>query len=154
MNRRLTIEYEDFEEDGIKVLSVVDSEKDEVINMVRGNDAEKMYSLLTDIPKEKKIPYYDFVNKTWKVMSECGIEEGDALYIASEFVKGGLIYPFHSEAPEKGKHRNHAHDFTSVVEFLLNRPPYFSIEGFEEHYSTQEQELLVQLQKKLEKCNS
>lgn len=85
--------------------------------------------------KVKQMPYYDPQSQTWKVVTEWGIEEGDAIYIASEYVKGGLIYPFHSEPAEKEEHHNHMHDFSSVVEFLLKKLKFFSIEGFEEYYS-------------------
>ncbi|MBR5595874.1 MAG: hypothetical protein IKW30_00510 [Lachnospiraceae bacterium] len=107
---------------------------------------------ITDYPKasnKKNTPYFDSVSKTWKVTMEHGEEEGDAIYVASEFVKGGLIYPFHDEAPEKEKYHNHRHDFEGVVEFLLKKPKYFSIEGFEEYYSLQEQELLLAVKNKL-----
>ena len=36
MNKELAIEYEVFEEEGEVVLSVVDKEKDEVLNMFKG----------------------------------------------------------------------------------------------------------------------
>lgn len=99
--------------------------------------------------EEKKIPYYDAINRVWKVTTECGDEEGDAIYIASEFVMGGLFYPFHSERPDKEEYYNHCHDFVGVVEFLLKKPEYFSIDGFEEYYSLQEQELLMAIKEKL-----
>lgn len=94
-------------------------------------------------------PFYDSVNKVWKVITEVGIEEGDAIYVAGEFVKGGLIYPFHDEISEKEQYHNHCHDFNGVVEFLLKGPDYFSIEGFEEYYSQQERELLCSLKMKM-----
>ena len=96
-----------------------------------------------------KEPYYDLTNRVWKLDTELGIEEGDAIYIASEYVKGGLIYPFHDEYPDKETVYSHVHDFLSVVEFLLRQPQYFSIVGFEEYYSQQEIELLDELKKKL-----
>ena len=49
MNRVLVIEYEEFEKDDVKVLSVVDIKKDEVINMFRGDEAEKLYKKLITI---------------------------------------------------------------------------------------------------------
>lgn len=52
--------------------------------------------------------------------------------------------PFHSEPSHKEQH-NHRHDFASVVEFLLKRPEYFSIEGFEDYYSQQERDLLSKI---------
>lgn len=99
--------------------------------------------------EDDKVPHYDTVSRNWKVVTEWGKEEGDALYIASEFISGGLIYPFHSEPPEKEVHNNHVHTFSSVVEFLLKKPNYFSLDGFEEYYSEQEIDLLVSLRDKL-----
>lgn len=48
MNKTLTIEYEVFEEEGITVLSVVDSEKDMVLKMFEGVEAEELYKALTE----------------------------------------------------------------------------------------------------------
>lgn len=47
MNKVLNIEYEVFEEDNITVLSVVDIEKDAVLKMFEGKEAEDVYNLLT-----------------------------------------------------------------------------------------------------------
>lgn len=101
------------------------------------------------VSEDEKVPYYDSVSRTWKVVMEWGREEGDPIYIASEFVKDSLYYPFHSEPSWKEEHHNHAHDFTSVVSFLLKKPDFFSIIGFEEYFSRQEQELLAKLKMKL-----
>ena len=49
MNRVLTIEYEEFEDLGIKALSVVDSDKDEVFNMFRDDEAEELYKKLITV---------------------------------------------------------------------------------------------------------
>ncbi len=49
MNRVLTIEYEVFEDLGIKVLTVVDSSKDEVLNMFRDDEAEELYNKLITV---------------------------------------------------------------------------------------------------------
>ncbi len=103
----------------------------------------------TWVVEDEKIPHYDRVSRTWKVVTEWGKEEGDVIYIASEFVRGGLYYPFHSEPPSKEQHSNHAHDFPSVVSYLLKRPDYFSVAGYEEYYSQQELELLNKLKTKL-----
>ncbi|MGN0485059.1 MAG: type II toxin-antitoxin system HicB family antitoxin [Lachnospiraceae bacterium] len=104
---------------------------------------------LAEVQEDEKVPHYDSVSRTWKVVTEWGSEEGDAIYIASEFVKGGLFYPFHSEPSWKEQYYNHAHDFESVVSFLLERPAFFSIAGYEDYYSQQERELLDQLRMKL-----
>lgn len=47
MNKELAIEYEVFEEEGEVVLSVVDKEKDEVLNMFKGKMAENIYRMLS-----------------------------------------------------------------------------------------------------------
>lgn len=96
-----------------------------------------------------KKPYYDTINRVWKLDTELGIEEGDEIYIASEYVKGGLIYPFHDKRREEEIYHSHVHDFSSVVKFLLGQPQYFSIEGFEKYYSQQERELIDALKQKL-----
>ena len=49
MNIELVIEYEIFEDEGIRVLSVVDKEKDEVLNMFYDEMAEKIYRLLVNV---------------------------------------------------------------------------------------------------------
>lgn len=49
MNRVLTIEYEIFEDLGTKVMSVVDSEKDEVLNMFHDDEAEELYNKLVTV---------------------------------------------------------------------------------------------------------
>ena len=45
-NKELALEYEVFEEEGDVVLSVVDKEKDEVLNMFKGKMAENIYRML------------------------------------------------------------------------------------------------------------
>ena len=99
--------------------------------------------------EDEKVPYYDSESRTWKVVTEWGREEGDAIYIAGEFVKDALFYPFHSEPSCKEKYYNHVHDFSAVVSFLLERPDFFSIVGFEEYYSQQEREFLDKLKREL-----
>lgn len=50
MNKVLVIEYEEFEDLGTKVMSVVDgSTKDEVINMFHGDEAEMLYNKLITV---------------------------------------------------------------------------------------------------------
>lgn len=47
MVRRLMVAYEVFEEENIKVLSVIEPEKDEVLNMFYDEEADEMYKKLT-----------------------------------------------------------------------------------------------------------
>ena len=51
MSKVLTIEYEEFKEEKITVLSVVDPENDNVLKMFEGKEAEEVYNLLV---KEEK----------------------------------------------------------------------------------------------------
>ena len=60
-----------------------------------------------------------------------------------------MVYPFHCEPPETEKHHNHEHGFDGVLEYVLSGPEYFSIEGFEEHYSEQERRVLEKLWQKM-----
>ncbi len=100
--------------------------------------------------RKDDFPFYDPASETWKVVTEYGEQEGNVMYIASEFVRDGVIYLFHCEPPEKEKYHEHAHSFEGVVSCLLEQPEYFSVAGFEEYYSRQELEFLNLLKKKLQ----
>ena len=52
MNRVLTIEYEEFEDLETKVMSIVDSEKDEVLNIFHGDEAEELYNKLITVVEQ------------------------------------------------------------------------------------------------------
>lgn len=54
MNRILTIEYEVFEEFGLKVLTVADSSKDEALNMFDGDEAEELFNKLITVVEQKE----------------------------------------------------------------------------------------------------
>lgn len=93
-------------------------------------------------------PYFDRAEKCWRVtFPDREDEEGDLLYVASEFARIGLYYPYHT-AKALGGH-GHDHYFEGVLEALLDDPEEFSIKGYEEHYSRQEMELLDAVQRKL-----
>ena len=47
MNRKLTLYYETFEEENTTVLSVADEKTDTCIFMVNNEEADKLYSYLT-----------------------------------------------------------------------------------------------------------
>ena len=49
MVRRLMVSYEVFEEENITVLSVIDPEKDEVLNMFNDEEADEMFRKLTEV---------------------------------------------------------------------------------------------------------
>ena len=48
------VAYEVFEEENITVLSVVDPEKDEVLNMFNDEEADEMYKKLTEVEKDSE----------------------------------------------------------------------------------------------------
>lgn len=93
-------------------------------------------------------PYYDRVEKCWRVnFPDRDAEEGDLLYVASEYARTGLYFPYHTTKTLGG--RGHDHYFEGVLESLLDDPESFSIRGFEEYYSKQEIEMLGAIQRKL-----
>lgn len=96
-----------------------------------------------DGKKDARFPVYDKKEKCWKLETECGTEVGDALYIASEFVKTGLFYKY-----KVNGELTHEHSFNAVVDDLLRNNGNVSIEGFEEYFSAQELHLLFALQLK------
>lgn len=75
MNRVLAIEYEVFEEEGEVVLSVVDKEKDEVLNMFKGKMAENIYRMLSGEERNKLSSVDSETNDTIKAEMEKGREE-------------------------------------------------------------------------------
>ena len=91
---------------------------------------------------------YDRAEKCWRVtFPDRDAEEGDLLYVASEFARTGLCFPYYTTKALGG--RGHDHYFEGVLESLLDDPEGFSIQGFEEYYSTQEIEMLETIQRKL-----
>ena len=97
-------------------------------------------------------PYYDRRHKTWRVeFPDRDAEEGDLLYVASEFARTGLYFP-HNDSTTKGKeYSGHSHEFEGVLAALLDDPAGFTIDGFEEYYSDQERKMLRVIQEKLKK---
>ena len=93
-------------------------------------------------------PYYDRSEKCWRVtFPDRDAEEGDLLYVASEYARTGLYFPYYTMNALGG--RGHDHYFEGVLESLLDDPEGFSIQGFEEYYSKQEIEMLEAIQRKL-----
>ncbi len=98
------------------------------------------------------IPYYDRKKKCWKVdFPDRDSEEGDLLYVASEFARTGLYFPYHDSSTTGKAYNAHDHSFEGVLKALLDDPKGFTIVGFEEYYSKQEQEMLQKVQEKLRK---
>jgi hypothetical protein len=95
-------------------------------------------------------PYFDWQEKLWKVdFPDRDSEEGDLLYVASEFAMTSLYYPYNTSETKGKKYSGHDHYFEGVIHALLDDPEGFTIEGFEEYYSEQERDLLSSIQQKL-----
>ena len=95
-------------------------------------------------------PHYDRRKKTWRVdFKDRNSEEGGLLYVAGEFARGGLYFPYHDSATKGREYPGHAHSFEGVLHALLDDPAGFSIEGFEEYYSEQERNMLRAVRERL-----
>lgn len=95
-------------------------------------------------------PYYDKGAGTWRVdFQDRDSEEGDLLYVVSEYARTGLYYPYNDSDTAGKEYGGHTHSFDGVIQALLDDPTGFTIAGFEEYYSQQEQEMLTSIQKKL-----
>jgi len=77
-------------------------------------------------------PYYDRAEKCWRVtFPDRDAEEGDLPYVASEYARTGLYFPYYTTKALGG--RGHDHYFEGVLESLLDDPEGFSIQRFEEY---------------------
>ena len=95
-------------------------------------------------------PRYDRRKKTWRVdFEDRDAEEGSLLYVAGEFAKTGLYFPYNDSGTKGREYPGHAHSFEGVLHALLNDPAGFSIEGFEEYYSEQERDMLRTVRERL-----
>lgn len=100
--------------------------------------------------KKNYRPYYDLKQKIWRVeFPDRDMEEGSLQYVASEFARTGLYYPYHNSKTKQEDYCGHAHEFDGIIEALLDDPEGFSIEGFEAYYSEQERKMLLAIQEKL-----
>ncbi len=71
------------------------------------------------------------------------------MYVASEFARTGVYFPYNDSQTKDQEYSGHDHYFEGVLKALLDDPEGFSIEGFEEYYSVQEREMLEAVQKRL-----
>lgn len=95
-------------------------------------------------------PHYDRRKKTWRVdFEDRDSEEGNLLYVAGEFAKTGLYFPYNDSETKGREYPGHAHSFEGVLHALLDDPAGFTIEGFEVYYSEQERDMLRAVQKRL-----
>ena len=96
-----------------------------------------------------RIPTYDKLEGEWVVDTRMGRERGDLEYVASEFAHSGLIFPYNTKPKGTNDYQEHDHYFKGVIKAVIDHPDTFSIEGLEEYYSKQEQELLHAIQQKM-----
>ena len=68
---------------------------------------------------------------------------------ALDDARTGLYYPYNVAVTAGKEYSGHAHSFEGVIQALLDDPAGFSIAGFEEFYSKQEQEMLLDIRNKL-----
>ena len=105
--------------------------------------------------KKRFTPWYDRRKKSWRVdFPDRDSEKGDLLYVASEFARTGLYFPYNDSQTRNRECSGHAHYFEGVLHALLDDPEEFSIEGFEEYYSAQEQRMLADVQVKLKELQN
>jgi len=96
------------------------------------------------------LPHYDRMRRCWTVdFPDRDAEDGNLLYVASEFARTGLYFPYNDSQTRDSEYAGHSHGFEGVIQALLDDPDGFSIEGFEEYYSKQEREMLQAIRAKL-----
>lgn len=63
------------------------------------------------------LPHYDHNTRCWKVdFPDRDTEEGDLLYVASEFARTSLIFPYNTTATADKEFHGHAHSFDGVIQ--------------------------------------
>ena len=73
-------------------------------------------------------PYYDKGADTWRVdFPDRDSEEGDLLYVASEYARTGLYFPYNVAVTAGKEYSGHAHSFEGVIQALLDDPAGFTI---------------------------
>lgn len=77
-------------------------------------------------------PYYDRKRRIWCVeFTDRDAEKGDLLYVASEFARTGLYFPYNDSTTRAKDYCGHSHGFEGVLVALLDDPAGFTINGFE-----------------------
>lgn len=91
------------------------------------------------------LPTYCSKTNCWGVETSHGIEVGDFSYVADQFCWDSVIYYFYIDKDKS--YPEHVHGgFEAVLQELVCNPENFSIEGFEDLYSIQEQRVLMNVQ--------
>ena len=104
--------------------------------------------------KKNLRPAYDRRKKRWRVeFADRDAEEGCLLYVAGEFARTGLYFPYNDSDTKGREYPGHAHSFEGVLRALLDDPEGFTVEGFEDAYSAQERDMLRAIQEKLKELD-
>ena len=111
---------------------------------------QRQYPVVGEPKASAYLPHYDRMKRCWTVdFLDRDAEEGDLLYVASEFARTGLIFPYNTSRSKDSEYHEHSHGFEGVIRALLDDPDGFTIEGFEKYYSEQERKMLADIQSKL-----
>jgi hypothetical protein len=125
---------------------IIEDKNKDYTNIQKAEELIKSDEKLSNSPIPKRIGN----SNKWVVKTEFQTEIGDLDYIASEFVKGGVIYQFHNyDADGKEMYHDHGHSITTVLYAVMNNPKEFSLDGFEDDYSQQEMDFLKAVRDKL-----
>ncbi len=101
------------------------------------------------------LPHYDRMKRCWRVdFPDRDSEQGDLLYVAGEFARTGLIFPYDTSRTRDSEYHEHSHGFEGVIRALLDDPNGFTVEGYEEYYSRQERDMLRDIQNQLREAAS
>lgn len=95
--------------------------------------------------KEIVYPKYLSEENCWAISTENGLEKGCLEYVLGEVCRDGLVYHYNT----KRSSPDHSHTFSGVLEQLVRDPKAFSIAGYEDDYSLQEQAFIKKIQNEL-----
>ena len=98
-------------------------------------------------------PVYNNRRKQWEAWLPCWklMSYGDLEQVLLDVVEpdAGFYYPYHDNQPCVDYFEPHTHSISWLLAALVRDPENFSIDGFEEYYSKQEQEFIIAAKKKL-----
>ncbi len=73
----------------------------------------------------KLIPHYDRGRRRWRVeFTDRAPEEGDLLYVASEYAWSGLYFPYNTSQTIGKEYSGHSHSFQGVLHALMTRSAF------------------------------
>ena len=98
----------------------------------------------------KMIPTYNEDNNEWEVEAVWNgrrvYDSGDLLSIMETFSHSGLYYPYKTkDSKQIDDWEDHCHSFDDLLHVIAEEYDSFSITGYEDHYSKQEQEFIQKI---------